>query len=261
MSELEEKAAIRAVRSLELALHPNTSDAEVLAGIEGWRRLTSGDSLEKVCRALWDDRSTMGMTLADYQADWQTRFNDQAAYMAELKSSNVGLHREMSQLAAALKSAQDALTIQESVIANLREKKPEKVSAGVDLKNTDILYARFGDVIFNKIGWNKLRRTIIFTLLAEGITLKDMSAYLPCVTSGERTGSGFTYYAEHGISVKTRDNNESYRDLRRAAQTLNRHFSFIVMTSEKHSDHPATFTRNVELPQAMVSPPLLTAAE
>jgi hypothetical protein len=38
-----------AIRCLEIALHPNTSDDEVLAGVNGFRRTADGTPLSQVC--------------------------------------------------------------------------------------------------------------------------------------------------------------------------------------------------------------------
>jgi hypothetical protein len=39
-----------AIRCLELALHPNTADEEVIAGVNGFRRIAAGTTLDAVCR-------------------------------------------------------------------------------------------------------------------------------------------------------------------------------------------------------------------
>src|SRR5580704_6075898 len=39
-----------AIRCLEIALHPNTSDDEVIAGVNGFRRTADGTPLSAVCR-------------------------------------------------------------------------------------------------------------------------------------------------------------------------------------------------------------------
>lgn len=39
-----------AIRCLELALHPNTADAEVIAGVNGFRRAAAGTPLGDICR-------------------------------------------------------------------------------------------------------------------------------------------------------------------------------------------------------------------
>lgn len=41
-----------AIRCLEVALHPNTSDDEVIAGVNGFRRTAAGMPLGDICRAL-----------------------------------------------------------------------------------------------------------------------------------------------------------------------------------------------------------------
>jgi hypothetical protein len=39
-----------AIRCLEVAVHPNTSDDEVIAGVNGFRRTADGTPLSEVCR-------------------------------------------------------------------------------------------------------------------------------------------------------------------------------------------------------------------
>jgi hypothetical protein len=39
-----------AIRCLELALHPNTADAEVIAAVNGFRRAAAGAPLTEICR-------------------------------------------------------------------------------------------------------------------------------------------------------------------------------------------------------------------
>jgi hypothetical protein len=41
-----------AIRCLEVALHPNTDDKEVIAGVNGFRRTADGTPLSDICRAL-----------------------------------------------------------------------------------------------------------------------------------------------------------------------------------------------------------------
>ena len=43
-----------AIRCLEVALHPNTSDDEIIAGVNGFRRTAEGTPLSEICAELAD---------------------------------------------------------------------------------------------------------------------------------------------------------------------------------------------------------------
>jgi hypothetical protein len=54
----------RAIRCLEIALHPNTEDDEVIAGVNGFRRTADGTPLSEICREFvlgdQDNRGSVG---------------------------------------------------------------------------------------------------------------------------------------------------------------------------------------------------------
>jgi hypothetical protein len=55
----------RAIRCLEVALHPNTDDDEVIAGVNGFRRTAGGTPLSAVCAAFAEpDRSSRDQAAA-----------------------------------------------------------------------------------------------------------------------------------------------------------------------------------------------------
>ena len=53
-----------AIRCLEIALHPNTSDEEVIAAVNGFRRTAEGTPLRELCRTLAAPASTPRLKIA-----------------------------------------------------------------------------------------------------------------------------------------------------------------------------------------------------
>ncbi len=51
-----------AIRCLEVALHPNTDEKEVIAGVNGFRRTADGMPLSDFCRAIAEAESRTGVT-------------------------------------------------------------------------------------------------------------------------------------------------------------------------------------------------------
>ena len=71
-----------AIRCLELALHPNTADAEVIAGVNGFRRAAAGTPLGEVCRD-YAGAATAGDNLAHENLDLRRRLEQQRANQEE----------------------------------------------------------------------------------------------------------------------------------------------------------------------------------
>jgi hypothetical protein len=67
-----------AIRCLELALHPNTADAEVIAGVNGFRRAAAGTPLGEVCRE-FAGTATVGDDLSEENLDLRRRLEHQRA--------------------------------------------------------------------------------------------------------------------------------------------------------------------------------------
>ena len=67
-----------AIRCLELALHPNTADAEVIAGVNGFRRAAVGTPLGEVC-AEYAGVGTTGDSLGQENLDLRRRLEHQRA--------------------------------------------------------------------------------------------------------------------------------------------------------------------------------------
>src|SRR5262245_29991794 len=58
-----------ALRCLEVALHPNTDDNEVVAAIRGFRRTTAGASLQQIFASLTGD--TISTARREQSLAWQ----------------------------------------------------------------------------------------------------------------------------------------------------------------------------------------------
>ena len=71
-----------AIRCLELALHPNTADAEVIAGVNGFRRAAAGTPLGEICRD-YAGAAPAGGDLAHENLDLRRRLEHQRASQEE----------------------------------------------------------------------------------------------------------------------------------------------------------------------------------
>ena len=74
-----------AIRCLEVALHPNTSDDEVVAAVNGFRRTARGKPLSQICSE-FASRDVVGRSaLAE---EWQEKFD-------RLSRENLDLRHEV----------------------------------------------------------------------------------------------------------------------------------------------------------------------
>lgn len=80
---MERKRWATAVRCLEIALHPNTSDDEVLAAVNGYRRTAGNTPLSDICAGFVADSAQV----TDL-AEWTERF-------ARLSRENLELRRRL----------------------------------------------------------------------------------------------------------------------------------------------------------------------
>ena len=71
-----------AIRCLELALHPNTADSEVIAGVNGFRRAAAGAALGDICRD-YAGVAPAGGDLAHENLDLRRRLEHQRASQEE----------------------------------------------------------------------------------------------------------------------------------------------------------------------------------
>lgn len=103
-----------AIRCLEVALHPNTADGEVIAGVNGFRRTAGGTPLGAICREL------AGADRSDGAA------GDPAAATAldALGRENLALRRELDrereEQEAALQRLRDAELLARQLSAEIR---------------------------------------------------------------------------------------------------------------------------------------------
>jgi hypothetical protein len=85
---MERNRGATAIRCLEIALHPNTSDDEVLAAVNGFRRTVGSTPLSEVCAGLTPDKSPVAHTHVADLAEWTERF-------ARLSRENLELRRRL----------------------------------------------------------------------------------------------------------------------------------------------------------------------
>ena len=104
-----------AIRCLEVALHPNTGDDEVIAGVNGFRRTAGGTPLSEVCAAFAEpDRSGRDQTAA-------------AATTVDLDRENRDLRRrldrEQADRATALRRLHEAELLVRELAAEIHAEK------------------------------------------------------------------------------------------------------------------------------------------
>lgn len=80
---MERNRWVTAIRCLEIALHPNTSDDEVLAAVNGYRRTAANTPLSEVCVGFAQENTHVGDL-----AEWTARF-------ARLSRENLELRRRL----------------------------------------------------------------------------------------------------------------------------------------------------------------------
>lgn len=88
---MERNKCETAIHCLEIALHPNTDDKEVIAAVNGFRRTADGTPLSDICRAI-----------AATEGEGRTRDTDGAKWRAKLDR----LNRENIQLRLTLETQQ-----------------------------------------------------------------------------------------------------------------------------------------------------------
>jgi hypothetical protein len=84
---IEKRAIEKGMRCLELALHSGTSDAEALAGINGWRWTVGGMPLTTVCEEVLYPSQT-GALLPEYRMNWKAKFD-------AIRRENIELRRTL----------------------------------------------------------------------------------------------------------------------------------------------------------------------
>jgi hypothetical protein len=123
----------RAIRCLEIALHPNTEDDEVIAGVNGFRRIADGTPLGEICREFalgdQDNRGSVGSRvewkekvagLSRENLDLRHRLeiadNDRDAVARQLQ----GIERRVRELDEELHAAQCRASLAERQVAEFQ---------------------------------------------------------------------------------------------------------------------------------------------
>jgi chromosome segregation ATPase len=102
-----------AIRCLEIALHPNTTDDELIAAVNGFRRTADGTPLSDICRAFAAKHADIGGPTAD-EAGWR-------AMVDRLNRQNLDLRRRLKIEATGYSTAARQLQDAEGRVRELSE--------------------------------------------------------------------------------------------------------------------------------------------
>jgi hypothetical protein len=118
-----------AIRCLEIALHPNTSNDEVLAGVNGFRRTAGGTPLSQVCSE-FAGGSCDGGDLAEWKGQLDRLNHENLGLRRQLETAETraetaahGLHeaeRRIDEASQALSTAQRLAAEAEQQLADFR---------------------------------------------------------------------------------------------------------------------------------------------
>jgi DNA-binding transcriptional MerR regulator len=112
-----------AIRCLEVALHPNTSDEEVLAGVNGFRRTAAGLPLSEVCAALADQSGDAG--LGRENLDLRRRLDreraDQLAALRRLQEAERLIHELSAEIRAEQQSFAEFRSASADIVEGLKD--------------------------------------------------------------------------------------------------------------------------------------------
>lgn len=97
-----------AICCLEIALHPNTSDDEAIAGVNGFRRIAAGTPLSQVCLEF------AGGGLVTYPAEWREQLD-------RLNRENLDLRRKLETAAEGQIATLERLDKTRQYIRELRD--------------------------------------------------------------------------------------------------------------------------------------------
>jgi hypothetical protein len=113
-----------AIRCLELALHPNTADAEVIAGVNGFRRAAAGAPLGEVCRE-FAGAATVGDDLSQENLDLRRRLEhqraSQEAALARLREAERVIHGLSEDIRAEQQNFADFRSASARIVDGLRD--------------------------------------------------------------------------------------------------------------------------------------------
>jgi hypothetical protein len=227
-----------AIRSLEQALHPNTTGHEIVAAVDGFRRKAKGMRLEDACRTLWDKRTSDGMSLAEFRQDWADRFNEQQAHLTDMDGETNKLRAELDEASRALAESERKVkhlqaqlgrrvekgglpAIRNPDIEDLPDSPVENVrSILYPLGHTDLELVEFGDLHFQDVPWNKVRQDVVIALIQGGIPFDEIQRHINNIQMGKCETNGYRYVEQYDLSIKTRSTTEIFRELLRAGQAF-----------------------------------------
>lgn len=225
-----------AIRCLEMALHPNTGDAEAIAGIYAWRRIAHGRLLSDICESLFDPHDGVTKTLPEYQKDWKKKLDARQHQITTLMGENIELNAELAQVRRALKELDRERQVlqtklEQTKVVTVTPPKPKKdpVPPGeraapqpakiYPVQYTDLLWAKFGDAVWAEdVNWSQLRKQCIFKLLQDGVPFKEINQTFFSIAQGRY--KNYRYYEEYDISIKTRSGSEICNEVLRCWDTL-----------------------------------------
>jgi hypothetical protein len=136
-----------AIRCLEIALHPNTGDDEIVAAANGFRRIARGTPLSELYTemAASGDRSVVDLDAARWQAKFeranqenfelrlQVKFEEQSRALADRRLRRAD--REIDELRDRLAVAHDRIGTLEEQLDAMRERlRPSRAAAKSDAR-------------------------------------------------------------------------------------------------------------------------------
>jgi hypothetical protein len=102
----------KAIRCLEVALHPNTGDDEVIAGVNGFRRTADGTRLRDICAELAGKAGDGGSPIADPA---------QTAALKQLRDAERRIHELSAEIQAAERSFADFRSASAQLLDGLKD--------------------------------------------------------------------------------------------------------------------------------------------
>jgi hypothetical protein len=101
-----------AIRCLEVALHPNTADDEVIAGVNGFRRTADGTRLRDICAELAGNAGDGGGAVVDPV---------QTAVLERLRAAERRIHELSAEIQAAERSFADFRSASAQLLDGLKD--------------------------------------------------------------------------------------------------------------------------------------------
>jgi hypothetical protein len=114
-----------AIRCLEVALHPNTEADEVLAGVNGFRRLAAGTPISEVCREYADAEGVRADTIDRQNLDLRRRLEreraEQLAALRRLQEAERQIRALSEEIRAEQQSFAEFRAASEQIVDGLKD--------------------------------------------------------------------------------------------------------------------------------------------